>query len=788
MKISRKLSAVIAASVLLLTGCDNKAPAVPDGTDITTTGETTSGESVPAEKTEATKPGETVSATAAVFEGENDSKKPGNELITDLGSIPYGNYVGKLLVFDGKETMNLNTDWRLEWGDAPDEDGNIVIYSDRYGDRYRQYDFAPYTRFSSGALSNKCDDSFKAGVQSAASSRVGYYSDEMFEFMPTTIHITGSDGRNVYADTVKGGLKAKAYDDMIAVKAFIRRAKEKKGEYENDDSPYYEYIIDPAYMRYMGLPMLETDPEKLKFSINGREVYADTVRGYGAPVSYIENDSIISKVQSGDFIYATIVLMQPSFTYDNVNGALVSGTLMTIEPVTEDTGAVLDGKYDIPAEHESIIEALSTSKGSIIDENTLTADLIDLDFDGTPELLVGSCDEPALFGGPDSTLTFKVYGMKGSFMEELGEFELGDYGNFWLDEADFLTTGEHGWHFMDFKDHCFMTLSGGKLEITKVTEYKENPETDGIGDYYYMGEKVELEPYETVNPLTGKSATYYKWVSRNSLGYSVMSDSGYAVYDMLHDELDKSFVRSRRYDLDPKIDIWGDDTYETGRFKNYYTMSAGFPRDIVDVYYTSERDKDYETFYGLSFEGAKEKPVIYLYPEEPSDVTVKVEFPLGGELTCTYPEYSGGWNVTAMPDGTLYDSNGDEYYCLYWEGVSRDTMDSSEGFCVKGSDTAAFLREKLMYIGLTAREANEFIIYWLPRMQDAPYNVITLHTADYARSVPLDVSPAPDSMIRVFMTYYASDEPVDIPEQRLPHYDREGFTLVEWGGAQSIER
>ena len=34
------------------------------------------------------------------------------------------------------------------------------------------------------------------------------------------------------------------------------------------------------------------------------------------------------------------------------------------------------------------------------------------------------------------------------------------------------------------------------------------------------------------------------------------------------------------------------------------------------------------------------------------------------------------------------------------------------------------------------------------------------------------------------MTYYASDTPVDIPEQTLPHYERTGFTLVEWGGSE----
>lgn len=110
-------------------------------------------------------------------------------------------------------------------------------------------------------------------------------------------------------------------------------------------------------------------------------------------------------------------------------------------------------------------------------------------------------------------------------------------------------------------------------------------------------------------------------------------------------------------------------------------------------------------------------------------------------------------------------------------------LEGSSGWCVAGKDSAAFLREKLLEIGLTAREANEFIIYWLPELQKSAYNVITLHTEDYARSVPLTVSPTPDSVIRVFMTFEPCDEFVEIPPQVLPHYERKGFTLVEWGGS-----
>ena len=179
---------------------------------------------------------------------------------------------------------------------------------------------------------------------------------------------------------------------------------------------------------------------------------------------------------------------------------------------------------------------------------------------------------------------------------------------------------------------------------------------------------------------------------------------------------------------------------------------------------------------------ANEKPVIYLYPETETRVTVKLD--LSGELTCTYPAYDGGWVVTAAPDGTLTDEHGRTYNYLYWEGEGTEAYDFSKGFCVAGSDTAAFLEDALDRLGLTRREANEFLVYWLPRMQDNPYNLIAFQQEAYTESAKLTVSPQPDSVLRVFMAWKPLARPVDVPAQILPGFERRGFTLVEWGGAE----
>ena len=177
-----------------------------------------------------------------------------------------------------------------------------------------------------------------------------------------------------------------------------------------------------------------------------------------------------------------------------------------------------------------------------------------------------------------------------------------------------------------------------------------------------------------------------------------------------------------------------------------------------------------------------EKPVIYLYPEEVTDVTVRLDY--SGELTCTYPDYQDGWTVTAAPDGTLTDASGQTYNYLYWEGEGTERYDFSRGFCVAGADTAAFLEDALAQLGLTRKEANEFIVYWLPRMEQSPYNLIAFQQEDYTDAAPLTVTPAPDSILRVFMAWQPLEAPVDIPAQTLPAFDRHGFVLVEWGGAE----
>ncbi|MEI6169692.1 MAG: DUF4190 domain-containing protein [Candidatus Saccharibacteria bacterium] len=184
--------------------------------------------------------------------------------------------------------------------------------------------------------------------------------------------------------------------------------------------------------------------------------------------------------------------------------------------------------------------------------------------------------------------------------------------------------------------------------------------------------------------------------------------------------------------------------------------------------------------------GGTAKPVIYLYPTSPQEVSVKLKY--DGQLTDIYPGFNqpDGWKVLAKPSGELTDlSTLKPYSYLFWEGQpTKEIALPDDGFVVKGSDTAEFLQQKLAYLGLTPKEYNEMIVYWLPKMQHNAYNHVYFATTSYTDIARLEVEPKPDSVLRVFMVFKPLDQPKQVKEQSLQTFERKGFSVIEWGGSE----
>ena len=186
----------------------------------------------------------------------------------------------------------------------------------------------------------------------------------------------------------------------------------------------------------------------------------------------------------------------------------------------------------------------------------------------------------------------------------------------------------------------------------------------------------------------------------------------------------------------------------------------------------------------MNFGDMASKPVIYLYPEKEMNINVTLSNP--ENITCDYPEYGDGWSVVAKPSGDLKELNSDKnLYCLYYEASMDSVYVENEGFVVKSADTADFLDEKLKILGLNDKERNEFIIYWLPKLEANKYNYIRFLSQDEINSCQeLNIAPKPDSMIRIMMSYKGLDRPISVKEQKLDPIKRAGFTVVEWGGTE----
>ena len=191
------------------------------------------------------------------------------------------------------------------------------------------------------------------------------------------------------------------------------------------------------------------------------------------------------------------------------------------------------------------------------------------------------------------------------------------------------------------------------------------------------------------------------------------------------------------------------------------------------------------------------KPVLYVYPEREQSLTVSLD--VEGELGTVYPAPDAlettdwgtraSWTVTASPDGTLTDQGRRTYPSLFWDGEM--TLEAPrQGFIVAREDAVPFLEEKLALLGLTDKEAADFITFWAPQIRANEYTFVSFDASSYtahARYSFTDEAGAlvePDTFIRVFMTIRAADANEEVTPQVFgPTPTRSGFTAVEWGGA-----
>lgn len=181
------------------------------------------------------------------------------------------------------------------------------------------------------------------------------------------------------------------------------------------------------------------------------------------------------------------------------------------------------------------------------------------------------------------------------------------------------------------------------------------------------------------------------------------------------------------------------------------------------------------------------KPAVYLYPEKKQLVNVQV-FPKG-ELSYTDPPYTPGkgWTINASPNGALFTMNHEPITnnYLYYESKLLDSeiKKPEKGWVVKYEELERLFNEKLPLLGLNPKEEKDFKNYWLNKLPKSPYYFVGLvekNQRDYLEA--LSVTPNPDTSIRFSLFFEMLDQPKTVEEPKIQIPQRNGFTLVDWGG------
>ena len=308
----------------------------------------------------------------------------------------------------------------------------------------------------------------------------------------------------------------------------------------------------------------------------------------------------------------------------------------------------------------------------------------------------------------------------------------------------------------------------------------------GISLFFYFSSKEENEIFNGYSLFSENEYSFLSIHSEEEFQNHLTSIKKYFLISPLeNEERKKTFEEGKQIlyftTLMSENESIKLDSFEVnnGTLKLYlknHTFCGVFPPQEVTYEFKIDSQKEFENLevylkntYDTCNQNIAYKPIIYIYPDEETNLLIHLKDT--EKLLYTYPKYQDSWNIKVLKNGLLYDYKTERnYYALYYEAIDNTIIDTTTGFVVKGSETISFLEEKLAYLGLNDREINEFIIYWIDKLEKNNYNYIYFRTIDEINQyMKLSFSKSVDTLIRVFMDYAPLEQEIGYRTSSYPN-------------------
>jgi len=229
-------------------------------------------------------------------------------------------------------------------------------------------------------------------------------------------------------------------------------------------------------------------------------------------------------------------------------------------------------------------------------------------------------------------------------------------------------------------------------------------------------------------------------------------------------------------------------TNDKGQFAidktNLLNKAIYFETSYLDMVYTvyNINSIGYQDLFFYSQMYQVDKPNIYIYPIEETTIDVKLNFLQGGKVIKSIPEYNNGngWkNLNVKPDGIIND----QYEFLFYEASMSDKWQYKNGWVIKKEKLVSFFRQNLTETGFNEKEIEDFVEYWIPRLDKFDYYALyPQYNNEIDKLIELKISQQPDNILRLFYVIDGMNKKINLTEPTIPEFNRTDFVVTEWGG------